>query len=89
MKPLSILNIVLACVTLLLTLLLISNNKQNRALQSEAQSLILQIQKNQKTLQVTGNVATRIIKDMAQLSVQNQNLNQLLQKHGFNVQVRK
>jgi flagellar basal body-associated protein FliL len=89
MKLITILNVVLSCSALLLTGLLISSNQQNIARQAQSQELILQIQHDQQTRQVTGKVATNIVKDMAQLSIQNQSLKQLLQNHGFNVQVRK
>jgi hypothetical protein len=88
MKILSILNLVFAAASLLLCLLLLSTTGQVSTLQRDMQEKNLEIQKSSQVRQITGQAATNIVKDMARLSVENQNLRQLLAKHGFNVQVR-
>jgi hypothetical protein len=68
--------------------LLVSTSNKVQSLQTEQREMLVQIQKNSQLRQVTGQVATNIVKDMAQLSLQNTNLRTLLNQHGFNVQVR-
>lgn len=82
------LNLAAAVVVLALTLWLVGLATTNQTLQSEAQSQVFKIRTGQQTQQVTGQVATNIVRDMAQLSLADQELRALLQKHGFTVQVR-
>lgn len=82
------LNVAAGAVVLALTLWLVGLASGNQTLQTEAQSQVFKIRTGQQTQQVTGQVATNIVRDMAQLSLADQELRALLQKHGFNVQVR-
>jgi hypothetical protein len=68
--------------------LLVATSSKVQSLQDEQREMLVQIQRNSQVRQVTGQVATNIVKDMAQLSLQNTNLRALLNKHGFDVQVR-
>lgn len=88
MKILGIINSLIAGIALILVLSLIGTSKNVQSLQSESRSMTLQLQQNSQVRQVTAQVATNIVKDMAQLSASNENLRQLLREHGFNVQVR-
>lgn len=85
---LSKLNLAAGIATLALTLCLIGLNSTNRDLQGEAQSQVFKIRTGQQTQQITSQVATNIVKDLAKLSLGDQQIRSLLQKHGFTVQVR-
>jgi len=88
MKLLSIVNLVLASVMLIQVGLLVAASNKIQSLEAQQREMLLQIQRNSQVRQVTGQVATNIVKDMAQLSLQNTDLRALLNKHGFNIQVR-
>ena len=85
---LSKLNLAVAATVLALTLWLVGLASSNQTLQAEAQSQVLKIRTGQQTQQVTGQVVTNIVKDMAQQSLADQEFRTLLQKHGFKVQVK-
>jgi Tfp pilus tip-associated adhesin PilY1 len=81
-------NLLAGATVLALAVWLVILGSGNQTLQAEAQSQVLKIRTGQQTQQITGQVATNIVKDMAQLSLADSELRGLLQKHGFTVQVR-
>ncbi len=85
---LSKLNLLAGAVVLALAVWLVVLASGNQKLQAEAQSQVFQIRTGQQTQQITGQVATNIVRDMAQLSLADVELRNLLQRHGFTVQVR-
>ena len=85
MQYLTKLNALLGVTAVALVVMLILQNNANKALQSESQQQVLEIRSGQQTQQVTGQVAANIIRDLAQLSIANENLRDLLAKHGFQV----
>jgi hypothetical protein len=68
--------------------LLIVFTSANQTLQTEAQAQEAKIRTSQQTQQASGQVAGNIAKELAQYSVQNEKVRAMLQRHGFNVQVR-
>jgi hypothetical protein len=70
-----------ACIVLSIAAIVVGNS--NQQLQEELQRQQTQINRG-TTMQQVG---TNIVRDIAQLSVEDAELRQLLTKHGFNVQV--
>jgi predicted Holliday junction resolvase-like endonuclease len=85
---LSKLNLAAGITVFVLTILLIVFTTANRSLQAEAQAQENKIRTSQQTQQASGQVAGNIAKELAQYSVQNEKVRSMLERHGFNVQVR-
>lgn len=85
---LSKLNLAAGITVLVLTILLITSASSNQTLQTEAQAQEAKLRKSQQTQQASAQVAANIAKELAPYSVQNEKARALLQRHGFNVQVR-
>jgi hypothetical protein len=82
-SPLDKANLGLGLAALLLTLGLIALSFTNRGLQREIQAQQVQINNGR----VTQQVATNVIRELAQISVKDSEILNLLKKHGFDVKV--
>ena len=82
------LNLAAGIIVFVLTILLIIFTSVNRTLQAKAQAQENKIRTTQQTQQASGQVAGNIAKELAQHSIQNEKVRAMLERHGFNVQVR-
>lgn len=74
-------SLALSAVALLLTITLIVTGKTNQDIQQELQKQQLEINKGQ----VSQQIGTALLRDMAVASVSNSKIKDLLAKHGFTV----
>jgi NADH:ubiquinone oxidoreductase subunit 6 (subunit J) len=74
-------SLALSVVVLLLTITLIVTGKTNQDIQQQLQKQQLEINKGQ----VSQQIGTALLKDMAVASVNNSKIKDLLAKHGFTV----
>lgn len=81
-QGLAILNLILAALCFMGTIYLTTSASQNEKLKQGLQQQQLTINKGEMTQQV----ATQIVKDMALISLQDQEIKGLLEKYGFTVQ---
>jgi hypothetical protein len=82
-QALAILNVILAGLCFLGMIFLSTSVSKNTKLQQGLQQQQLTINKGK----VTQQVATQIVKDMALISLQDEQIKALLEKYGFTVQV--
>jgi predicted Holliday junction resolvase-like endonuclease len=75
--------VALGAICLILSIALIALGQSNQHLQMEAQSQQAEINKGSMSQQI----GTNIVRDIAQLSVKNEKLKEVLTKNGFNISV--
>ncbi len=75
------LNTALGGLSLILVIVVVILSQNNRGIQNELQQQQQVIQQGQLTQQV----GTAIVRDMAQLSLRNQRVKELLARHGYNI----
>jgi NADH:ubiquinone oxidoreductase subunit 6 (subunit J) len=74
-------SLALSALALLLTIVLIVTGKTNQTIQKELQAQQVEINRGQ----VSQQIGTALLRDMAVASVSNNKLKDLLAKHGFTV----
>jgi len=84
MKPTQFyIGVALGAACLVLSIASVTMGQSNQRLQTEAQSQQMEINKGNMSQQI----GTNILRDMAQSSVKNEKMKAALSKNGFNVQV--